>query len=156
MLPNAPKIRKASGKNVKFSLNRVEKSLRRAGTEEALIKEILEHLPSILTKNTSTQDIYRLAYKMLKERNKMAASKYSLKQAIFALGPTGFPFESFIGAIFKDMGYNVKTGKEVQGKCVTHEVDVIARNNEQVNYMECKFHSDQGQKCNVKNPLYVH
>lgn len=150
------RIKKASGKRVQFSLKRVEKSLRKAGTEESLIREILQSLPSILTEKTSTRDIYDLAYNMLRKRNKLVASKYSLKQAIFALGPTGFPFEKFIGAIFRDMGYKVDIGKEVQGKCVTHEVDVIARNSDQINFMECKFHSDQGRKCNVKTPLYVH
>ncbi|HSP40969.1 MAG TPA: hypothetical protein VLN46_06010 [Gillisia sp.] len=156
MVKQGYRIKKASGKNVQFSLKRVEKSLRKAGTEESLIKEILEKLPSILSDNTSTRDVYNLAYKMLKKRNKLVASKYSLKQAIFALGPTGFPFERFIGAIFKDLNYKVEVGKEVQGKCVGHEVDVIAQDSGNINYMECKFHSDQGRKCNVKTPLYVH
>ena len=93
---------------------------------------------------------------MLKKKNKVVASKYSLKQAIFALGPTGFPFERFIGAIFKEMNYRIEIGKEVQGKCVRHEVDVIATDEKHINYMECKFHSEQGRKCNVKTPLYVH
>lgn len=93
---------------------------------------------------------------MLKKKNKIVASRYSLKQAIFALGPTGFPFERFIGAIFKSMGYQVEIGKNVQGKCVKHEVDVIARDENHINFMECKFHSEQGRNCNVKTPLYVH
>lgn len=156
MAKQGSRIRKASGKNVKFSLKWVERSLRKAGTQESLIREILEILPSKLSQNTTTREVYDLAYGMLRKSNKLAASKYSLKQAIFALGPTGFPFEVFIGAIFKDMGYQVKIGKEVQGKCVTHEVDVIAINSDHVNFMECKFHSDQGRKCNVKTPLYVH
>lgn len=156
MVKQGYKIRKASGKKVQFSLKRVEKSLRKAGTEETLNKEILESLPSILSDKTSTRDVYNLAYKMLKKRNKVVASKYSLKQSIFALGPTGFPFERFIGAIFKEMNYRVEIGKEVQGKCVRHEVDVIAMDENHINYMECKFHSEQGRKCNVKTPLYVH
>jgi hypothetical protein len=149
------RIRKASGEKAKFSLKRVAKSLRKAGTDESLISEIIDSLPSILSETTSTRDVYDLAYKMLKRKNKLVASRYSLKQAIFALGPTGFPFERFIGAIFKDMGYQVEIGKEVQGKCVKHEIDVIAQKEDQIIFMECKFHSDQGRKCNVKTPLYV-
>lgn len=156
MVKQAYRIKKASGKNVQFSLKRLEKSLRKAGTEESLIQEILNQLPSILTDKTSTRDVFNLAYKMLRKKNKLVASRYSLKQAIFALGPTGFPFERFIGAIFKSMDYQVEIGKNVQGKCVKHEVDVIARDATHINYMECKFHSEQGRKCNVKTPLYVH
>ena len=156
MVKPAYRIKKASGKKVPFSLKRLEKSLRKAGTGEALIHEILEQLPSIMTDKTSTRDVFNLAYKMLRKKNRIIASKYSLKQAIFALGPTGFPFERFIGAIFKSMGYHVEIGKNVQGKCVNHEVDVIARDSTHINFMECKFHSEQGRNCNVKTPLYVH
>ncbi len=150
------RIKKASGKKAKFSLKRVAKSLRKAGADESLISEIVDSLPVILSETTSTRDVYDLAFKLLKKKNKLMASKYSLKQAIFALGPTGFPFERFIGAIFKDTGFEVEIGRDVQGKCVKHEVDVIARKEDHINFMECKFHSDQGRKCNVKTPLYVY
>jgi len=156
MAKQAYRIRKASGRRVPFSLKKLEKSLRKAGTDEALIREILNSLPSVITDKTSTRDVFNLAYSMLKKKNKIVASRYSLKQAIFALGPTGFPFERFIGAIFKSMGYQVEIGKNVQGKCVKHEVDVIARDENHINFMECKFHSEQGRNCNVKTPLYVH
>lgn len=155
MVKQGYKIKKASGKKVAYSLKRVERSLRKAGTEETLITEILQSLPPILTDDTTTRDIYNMAFKMLKRKNKLVASRYSLKQSIFALGPTGFPFERFIGAIFKEMDYKVEIGKEIQGKCVRHEIDVIAQDNDHINYMECKFHSEQGRKCNVKTPLYV-
>lgn len=155
MVKQGYKIKKASGKKVAYSLKRVERSLRKAGTEETLIREILQSLPPILTDDTTTRDIYNMAFKMLKRKNKLVASRYSLKQSIFALGPTGFPFERFIGAIFKEMDYKVEIGKEIQGKCVRHEIDVIAQDNDHINYMECKFHSEQGRKCNVKTPLYV-
>ena len=155
MVKQAYRIRKASGKRVPFSLKKLEKSLRKAGTDEVLIREILEHLPSVISEKTSTRDVFNLAYKMLKKKNKVVASRYSLKQAIFALGPTGFPFERFVGAIFRSMGYHVEVGKNIQGKCVKHEVDVIARDDRHINFMECKFHSEQGRNCNVKTPLYV-
>ena len=44
----------------------------------------------------------------------------------------------------------------MNGKCVTHEVDVVAHKNGQYIVAECKFHSDEGRNCNVKVPLYIH
>ena len=44
----------------------------------------------------------------------------------------------------------------VQGHCVQHEVDIIAEKDSRHFMIECKFHSDQGRKCDVKNPLYIH
>ena len=36
-----------------------------------------------------------------------------------------------------------------------HEVDVIAQKAEKHFMVECKFHSDQGRRCDVKIPLYI-
>jgi hypothetical protein len=72
------------------------------------------------------------------------------------LGPTGFPFEKFIGELMKYSGYEVKVGQILKGKCVSHEVDVIARKDEHRILAECKFHNDKASTCNVKIPLYIH
>ena len=68
----------------------------------------------------------------------------------------GFPFEKFIGALLFYSGFEVKTGQILLGKCVSHEVDVVAKKNGQHIVAECKFHSEEGRNCDVKIPLYVH
>ena len=72
------------------------------------------------------------------------------------MGPTGFPFEVFVGKIFETMGYEVETGVIVQGKCIQHEVDVIARKPGEMIMVECKFHLDSSTKSGVQVPLYIH
>ena len=42
------------------------------------------------------------------------------------MGPTGFPFERFIGAVLKYSGYKTAIGNVIQGQCISHEIDVIA------------------------------
>jgi hypothetical protein len=54
------------------------------------------------------------------------------------------------------MGYEVETGVIVQGKCVQHEVDVIARKPGEMIMVECKFHMDSFTKSGVQVPLYIH
>ncbi|MDD2563818.1 MAG: restriction endonuclease [Salinivirgaceae bacterium] len=71
------------------------------------------------------------------------------------LGPTGYPFETFMGQVIKNMGYDVKVGQVLDGHCVTHEVDVIATKNNHQTFVECKFHSDQGKRSGVQVALYV-
>ncbi|HCA56533.1 MAG TPA: ATPase [Blastocatellia bacterium] len=71
------------------------------------------------------------------------------------LGPTGFPFEKFVAALWQAEGFATQTGQIVKGFCVSHEVDVIAEK-ENLHYLtECKFHSFQGKPCDVKHALYV-
>ncbi len=149
-------IIKASGEKVKFSIEKVANSLRKAGADEQEIQEILEQLKEELYEGISTKIIYNRAFNLLKKKNSLSASKYKLKKAIYELGPTGFPFERFIAAILKNSEYKVEVGKILQGNCVTHEIDVIAKKDNKTIWIECKFHNQEGQNCNVKTPLYVH
>lgn len=149
-------IIKASGEKVIFSIEKVANSLKKAGADEQVIQEILDQLKQELYEGISTKAIYNRAFNLLKKKNSLFASKYKLKNAIYELGPTGFPFERFVAAILKHSGYKVEIGKILQGNCVTHEIDVIAKKEDKTLWIECKFHNQQGRNCDVKTPLYVH
>jgi hypothetical protein len=148
-------IIKSSGKKVKFSISKLKSSLRNSGADDKTVHEIVNTVRDELYRGISTKEIYNRAFKLLKKKKSVFASKYKLKRAIFELGPTGFPFERFVGAILNYSGYQVEVGKIINGKCVTHEVDVIAKKNGEHIVGECKFHSEYGKKCNVKVPLYI-
>lgn len=148
-------IIKASGESVLFSADSVARSLKRAGAGDSIIKEILDTLKLEMYEGISTKEIYNRAFKLLKAKSNCLASKYKLKKAIYELGPTGFPFEKFIAALFKNLGYKVSVGKVLSGLCVKHEIDIIATKGKETLFMECKFHGDQGRNCDVKIPMYV-
>lgn len=148
-------IIKSSGEKVKFSLEKLRTSLTRSGADEHVVNQILDKVRDELYQGISTNEIYNRAFALLKKNKSHFASKYKLKKAIYELGPTGFPFERFVSAILNYSGYNTEVGIILQGKCVTHEIDVIARKNSEATIVECKFHSDQGLNCNVKIPLYI-
>lgn len=148
-------IVKSSGAKVKFSLEKLRTSLKRSGAGEEVVKQILDKVRDELYQGISTKEIYNRAFAMLKKNKSYFASKYKLKKAIYELGPTGFPFERFVSAILNYSGYKTEVGTILQGKCVSHEIDVIARKNSEATIIECKFHGDQGLNCNVKIPLYI-
>ncbi|MBQ4820943.1 ATP cone domain-containing protein [Aquimarina sp. MMG016] len=149
-------IIKSSGEKVKFSLHKLRNSLKRSGADEKVVEQIIDKVLDELYQGITTKEIYNRAYALLKKKKSFFASKYKLKKAIYELGPTGFPFERFIAAILQYSGYEVKVGQIIKGKCVSHEVDVIARKNGKYILIECKFHSEEGRNCNVKVPLYIH
>ncbi len=149
-------IIKASGEKVKFSFDKLRNSLKRTGADHKTIDQILDLVRDELYQGISTKEIYNRAFALLKKKKSYFASKYKLKKAIYELGPTGFPFEKFISAVLKYSGYNTKVGEVVKGKCVNHEIDVIASKNGNTTVIECKFHSEQGRYCDVKVPLYIH
>ena len=148
-------IIKSSGERVKFSLDKLRRSLKRTGADKQTVSQIIDKVRDELYQGISTREIYYRAFALLKKKKSYLASKYKLKKAIYELGPTGFPFERFIGAILKYSGYTIDVGKVLQGTCVTHELDVIAQKNNETTIIECKFHGEQGINCNVKVPLYI-
>jgi len=149
-------VLKSSGKRVKFSLGKLKGSLRNSGADNKTINQIVNTVRDELYQGISTKEIYNRAFALLKKKKSVFASKYKLKRAIYELGPTGFPFERFVGAILKYSGYQVEVGKIIEGKCVSHEVDIIAKKNGEHIIGECKFHSNNGNNCNVKIPLYIY
>lgn len=148
-------ITKASGESVKFSEQKLITSLQRAGAGKEQIATILDAIRNKLFEGISTKQIYRIAFNMLKENSKRIASKYHLKRAIMELGPSGYPFEHFIGEIFRYQGFEAKVGIVVKGLCVNHEIDVLAEKDNKLLMVECKYHNQQGIFCDVKIPLYI-
>jgi hypothetical protein len=147
---------KASGQRVPFSLDKLRRSLERSGADAETIDNICHSVANELYPGISTKEIYHRAFALLKKKHPFSASKYKLKKAIYELGPTGFPFEKFIAALFKHSGYQIAVGKILEGACVSHEIDVVARKKKEVLFAECKFHSDEGKNCDVKIPLYIY
>ena len=148
-------IHKKSGEIAVFLPEKVRESLKRAGADTETINAIVASVKSELYEGISTKEIYNRAFRLLKKKSSLQASRYKLKKAIYELGPTGFPFERFVAAVLKNSDYEVEVSEILQGKCVSHEVDVIARKNQKTLLFECKFHSTEGKKTDVKVPLYI-
>ena len=149
-------IIKASGEKAPFQMEKVRRSLERAGANEITINEIVKNIEDIVFDGMTTKKIYQMAFKMLKRKSRVSASKYKLKKALMELGPSGYPFEKFVGKLLEHEGFQTQVSSIIQGSCVTHEVDVIAQKDKKHYMIECKYHSDQGRFCNVKIPLYIH
>ena len=149
-------IIKSSGEKAKFSTSKLRNSLKHSGADDELIEQIINKVRDELYEGIPTQEIYNRAFSILRKNKSIFASKYKLKKAIYELGPTGFPFERFIAAILQYSGYATRTNEILNGKCVTHEIDVVAEKNGTATIIECKFHAQEGRHCNVKIPLYIH
>jgi len=148
-------IKKYSGEYEAFDVNKLINSLRRSRADEDIIQDIARKVQEQIEEGMTTKKIYQLAFKMLKRKSRVSASKYKLKKALMELGPTGFPFEKLVGKLLAHEGFDTEVDVIVQGNCVQHEIDVIAQKDNNHYMIECKYHSDQGRVCNVKIPLYI-
>lgn len=148
-------ILKSSGLKEIFSPDKLKESLRHTGAQSHVVDEVARHVEKELVSGMSTDDIYRHAFSVLRARERRAASRYSLRRSLLSLGPTGFPFEKFIAEIYKRKGFTTLLDQTVQGKCVDHEMDVIAWNQEKLLMVEAKYHHELAYKSDVKAVLYL-
>lgn len=148
-------VRKSSGDLEEFSFKKLKRSLVNSGATEEDISWIVEDIGENCYDGVSSQEIYQRAFKHLKKLNRTYASKYSLKRAILDLGPSGYPFERLVAALLKNKGYKTEVSVNLEGACVSHEVDVLAVKGDEAFAIECKFHSNQNYFSNVKVPLYI-
>src|ERR1700685_1354929 len=93
-------ITKADGELEPFDPAKLERSLAHAGASSTMRARILSHVITALHPGIMTEEIYRHAFQMLREHEeKPVAARYSMKRAVFALGPSGFPFERFLAEV---------------------------------------------------------
>ncbi|OGE82957.1 MAG: ATPase [Candidatus Doudnabacteria bacterium RIFCSPHIGHO2_01_FULL_49_9] len=148
-------ITKESGEREAFSEAKLRRSLERAQATPDLIDIVVEEVKGGLYDGMSTSDIYTRAFSLIRKKHRPTAARYHLKRALMELGPTGHPFEKFIGELLKAQGLQVEVGKTVEGVCVFHEIDVSALQDDRHIMIECKFHNQPGVKSDVKVALYI-
>lgn len=150
-------IIKATGEREPYSREKLIYSIRRAGIPDVMRDQVVRHVEEKLYPDIPTSEIYRHITEFLgRSAQPYFQARYSLKRAIMDLGPSGFPFEKLVAAILSSQGYrDVQTNVILQGKCVSHEIDVLAVKNEEHDLIECKFHNQPGLRTDVKVALYV-
>ena len=155
-MSNQAMIVKANGDKELFVEEKLRTSLQRCKATPDEIEKVVAHINDELEDGTTTDHIYRHAFHVLKTlENHEARRKYSLRRALLEFGPTGFPFEKYLAALFKEKGYEISLNQTVLGTCVSHEMDVVAWNDEKLMMIEAKFHNQVGEKSDLKVILYI-
>jgi hypothetical protein len=149
------KVIKSSGIIEPFSEEKLSRSLNKSGVDNVLSAWIVDKIKSKMRKKIPSSYIHQKTLEMLQAEKPDSALKYKLKQAIMELGPSGHPFEKLISKIFISLGYDVKINVFLKGKCVLHEVDVVAKDKKDKFMIEAKYHNEKGIKTDVKVAMYV-
>lgn len=149
-------VLKANGQKEAFNEEKVMSSIVRARIPQNLQNQVLTHIRSKVYDGIPTIEIYQSILEFLgKSEHPYSRSRYSLKEAIMLLGPTGYPFEDFIAKILQALGYTTKVRQIMMGKCVSHEIDIIAKKDNRTCMIEAKFHNNIGIRSEVHVALYT-
>jgi hypothetical protein len=149
-------IKKASGKIEDYKVAKLKQSIKNVGLSEQEANEIIEEFEDRKRKHgISTRQLHYETFQLIRKRSNASAARYNIKKAVLELGPTGYPFERFFGAILSQLGYKTQVGVLLEGNCLTHEVDVLADKGNDRIMVECKFRNRDFHKVDVKVALYI-
>lgn len=148
-------IQKADGTKELFNEDKLRRGLTQAGFSRERTDMIVAHTKENLYDGITSAQIDKHVSEFLQEREPALQGKYHLKQALMQLGPTGYPFERFVGQLLRAHGFDTEVGVIMMGKCVSHEIDVLAKKNSEEYFVECKYHNFLGARSDVKTVLYV-
>lgn len=147
-------ITKADGTVAQFDPAKLERSLRRAGARPEEVAQVLHEIENTMKQGTTTREIYTRAFNLLQAMGGPTATRYTLRQAILELGPTGFPFEDFMARLFQYEGYKTLVRQNLQGGCALHEIDLVGHKEDKSFIGEVKFHRDPAFKTDLQVALY--
>ena len=148
-------IVKESGEREVYSREKLCESLADSGAPQETVDKVCLAVEQELTPGISTSEIFRKALRLLVQQNSAAASRYNLKRGIAQLGPAGFFFEQFIETLLQALGYKTERNVIMQGKCVEHEVDVVAKKSGEHAFVEAKYHNATSIKTHVDVVMYA-
>ncbi|WP_414000212.1 restriction endonuclease [Flavobacterium sp. W1B] len=149
------KIVKHSGDVVDFEPEKLRKSLMKSGADSLIVDDIVNKINKEIYEGIATKHIYKRAFGLLKKEANSHAARYNLRAALQLLGPAGFFFEKYIARLFSAEKYEIRNNLILQGRCVSHEIDVLVKKNDVIAMVECKFHAGREAASDIKVPLYV-
>lgn len=146
---------KATGEIEPFSEEKLRNSIKRAGIPNDQQDQLIDYIETNLYDNIHTSQIYKYISDFFKKNHSYGRSRYSLKQSLMDLGPTGYPFEDYVADILENEGFKTQVRVQISGKCITHEIDVIAEKDSKKIVIEAKFHNAPGIKTDCHVAMYT-
>jgi len=154
-MPKKLFVTKADGSREPFNIEKVRMTARRAGADDELAQKVAEEVGKKVYDGIPTKTILQIAIRILDREEPSVAARYDLKGAIMRLGPAGFIFEQLLAEMLRAWGWKTRVHTMLKGKCVAHEVDVVAEKGNERAMIEAKYHNQPGIFTGIKDALYV-
>ncbi|MCD6371378.1 MAG: restriction endonuclease [Candidatus Aenigmarchaeota archaeon] len=132
-------VTKADGSKQSFDKSKIIKTCLRLKASREIAKKIANKIEREAYDGISTRKIIKLVYKYLSEYKPELKHTIDLRESISTLRSKP-DFEIFVSQILKSLGYTTIMNQVVPGKCVEHEVDIIAIKGKEIIYVEVKHH----------------
>jgi hypothetical protein len=132
-------ITKADGTKQSFSREKIVRTCLRMGATRTTAESIADTIETKVYDGMETKKILQMIFKHLKKHKPVIRHQIDLRKALSLLNPAP-DFEYFIQLLLSEHGYHVTPNQIIQGRCVEHEIDAIARKNNKTCIVEVKHH----------------
>ena len=132
-------VTKANGTKQLFERRKVVKTCLRMGASEKMSRTVAKEVEKRVFNGIETSKILQMIFDELGKRNPSIKYRICLRKGISLMKPKP-DFERFVQIILSEHGYDVTPNQIIQGKCIDHEIDAIARKNDQTYLVEIKHH----------------
>jgi len=130
---------KADGSKQLFDKQKIINTCLRLQATLEQAQSIADRIEARAYDGIPTKKILQMVFRYMKKYRPAIAYQIDLKQAIAMLRSKP-DFEIFVSKLYEAMGYEVKTNLIIQGKCIEHEIDVVAKKGNETILVEVKHH----------------
>ncbi len=132
-------VTKFDGSIQPFHKEKIVRTCLRMGASAGKAEEISNKIQKNIYDGIPTKKILQMIFKYMREVKPEVRHQIDLREAISLLRSKP-DFEHFVGLLLQEYGYRISMNQMVSGKCVEHEIDVIAIKGSESIYVEVKHH----------------
>jgi hypothetical protein len=134
------RVKKADGSLQLFDREKVARTCLRMGANKHAADEIAEKVERRLYDGISSAKILQIIFQFMRRHKPTVGNIFDLRKGLSLMTPKP-EFEVFVQALLARSGFEVSPNRLLNGKCVEHEVDAIARKDGFTFFVEAKHHS---------------
>jgi len=132
-------VTKADGTKQLFDREKVVRTCLRMGASRRTADEVAERVEKSLYDGIPTSKILQMTFRLLRKYKPAFRHLFDLRRGL-SLMDSKPEFESFVQILLAHNGFDVSPNRLLTGRCVTHEVDAIARKGGVTYFVEAKHH----------------
>jgi Holliday junction resolvase-like predicted endonuclease len=132
-------VTKADGSKQPFDKQKIINTCLKLQATQEQAQSIADRIEAKAYDGIPTKKILQMVFQYMKKYRPVIGYQIDLRQAISMLRSKP-DFEIFVAKLFEAMGYRVETNLMVLGECIEHEIDVIAKNENEIILVEVKHH----------------
>jgi hypothetical protein len=132
-------VTKADGTRQLFDREKVVRTCLRMGASRKIADAVAERVEKRLYDGIPTSKILQVTFRLLRSYKPAIKHVLDLRRGL-SLMDSKPEFEIFVQLLLAHNGFEVSPNRLVEGKCVEHEVDAIARKGGVTYFVEAKHH----------------